>query len=164
MLQGFRAPRQRSSRTTLPLADVLTVQRITSLGALDRKGVSLYFARDYPSQRLRSMGMIVVGSKRSNPWVEAFEPRMTFRMDYDPATQNGYSERWEFGVQHELPAAVLLEADYAGNHAVRFNITRNLDWVQRQFETAASDPALRIDIDKSSLIRGIRGRPIDAGR
>ena len=72
--------------------------------------------------------------------------------------------RARFGVQHELPAAVLLEADYAGNHAVRLNITRNLDWVQRQFETAASDPALRIDIDKSSLIRGIRGRPIDAGR
>jgi len=61
---------------------------------------------------------------------------------FNPNYQNGYSERWEFGVQHELPAAVLFEADYVGNHAVRLNITRNLDWVQRQFETAASSPAL----------------------
>ena len=76
------------TRRYTSMADVLTVQRTTSLGALDRKAVSLYFARDYPSQRLRSMGTIVVGSKRSNPWVEAFEPRMTFRMDYDPATQS----------------------------------------------------------------------------
>jgi hypothetical protein len=76
------------TRRYTSMADVLTVQRVTNLGALDRKSVSLYFARDYPSQRLRSMGTILVGSKRSNPWVEAFESRMSFRMDYDPVTHN----------------------------------------------------------------------------
>jgi hypothetical protein len=65
---------------------VLTVQRITSLSALDHKSVSIYFARDYPSQRLRSMNVILLGSKRSNPWVEAFEEKMNFRMEYDAAT------------------------------------------------------------------------------
>jgi hypothetical protein len=55
------------TRRYTSMADVLTVQRITNLGALDRKAVSLYFARDYPSQRLRSMGTTLVGSKRSNP-------------------------------------------------------------------------------------------------
>jgi hypothetical protein len=61
---------------------------------------------------------------------------------FNPTYQNGYSERWEFGVQHELPAAILFEADYVGNHAVRLSITRNLDWVERQYETAASNASL----------------------
>ena len=74
------------SRRYTSMADVLTVQRITSLSALDHKSVSIYFARDYPSQRLRSMNVILLGSKRSNPWVEAFEEKMNFRMEYDAAT------------------------------------------------------------------------------
>jgi hypothetical protein len=74
------------SRRYTSMADVLTVHKITSLGALDRKSVSIYFARDYPSQRLQTMNLILVGSKRSNPWVEAFEQKMNFRMEYDPST------------------------------------------------------------------------------
>ena len=71
------------SRRYTSMADVLTVQRISYQGALDQKNVSIYFARDYPSQRLRSMNVILLGSKRSNPWVEAFEQKMNFRMEYD---------------------------------------------------------------------------------
>lgn len=74
------------SRRYTSMADVITVQRITSLSALDHKTVSIYFAREYPSQRLRSMNVILLGSKRSNPWVEAFEEKMNFRMEYDAAT------------------------------------------------------------------------------
>jgi hypothetical protein len=71
------------TRRYTSMADVLTVQRISSQCALDRKAVSVYFARDYPTQRLSSMNVIMLGSKRSNPWVEAFEPKMNFRLEYD---------------------------------------------------------------------------------
>ena len=61
---------------------------------------------------------------------------------FNPNFQNGYSERAEFSVQHQLPGNILVEGDYVGNHAVRLSITRNLNWVQRQFETAASNSSL----------------------
>jgi hypothetical protein len=74
------------SRRYTSMADVLAVQQIASLAAVTDRRISIYFARDFPSQRLGSLNLILVGSKRSNPWVEAFEEKLTFRIEFDPET------------------------------------------------------------------------------
>jgi len=38
-----------------------------------------------------------------------------------------YIQRWQMGVQRELPGRVLLDVSYAGNHGLKLYTTRNLD-------------------------------------
>ena len=52
---------------------------------------------------------------------------------YNPNVQNGYSYRWEFGIQRELPSGVVLEAAYVGNHAVRLGFSRQLNYIPKQY-------------------------------
>ena len=37
----------------------------------------------------------------------------------DPYAKNPYSLQWNFGVQHELPSALLLTVSYGGGHGVK---------------------------------------------
>ena len=39
-----------------------------------------------------------------------------------------YSQRWSFGLQREMPAGFLVNATYVGNHAVRLQINRELNY------------------------------------
>jgi hypothetical protein len=38
-----------------------------------------------------------------------------------------YTQRWSFGLQHQLPAGFLLDASYVGNHAIRLQVARELN-------------------------------------
>jgi hypothetical protein len=44
-----------------------------------------------------------------------------------------YIQRWQMGVQRELPGRVLLDVSYAGNHGVKLYTTKNLDGVPNQY-------------------------------
>ncbi|MBI4876897.1 MAG: TonB-dependent receptor [Acidobacteria bacterium] len=52
---------------------------------------------------------------------------------YNPALRNPYSLRWNFTLQRQLSANLVMEAGYMGNHAVRLNSNRGLNWVPEQF-------------------------------
>lgn len=52
---------------------------------------------------------------------------------YNPAVRNPYSLRWNFTVQRQLSGNMVVEAGYMGNHAVRMNANRGLNWVPEQF-------------------------------
>ena len=70
-----------TSRRYTSLADVNLVATI--LAASQGTGFTVHFARDYQADRLRTANVLLVGSKQSNPWVEAFEDKMNFRIDSD---------------------------------------------------------------------------------
>jgi hypothetical protein len=52
---------------------------------------------------------------------------------FNPQVRNPYSMRWNIGVQRQLPAKLVLEVVYIGNHAVHMPIDRNLNSIPRQY-------------------------------
>jgi len=52
---------------------------------------------------------------------------------YNPHSLDGYSMRWDFAVQRELPGHFVLEVAYIGNHAVHLPGSIQLDYIPRQF-------------------------------
>ena len=44
-----------------------------------------------------------------------------------------YSQRWSFGVQRELPGGFLVNSTYVGNHAVRMQINRELNFTNPSY-------------------------------
>ena len=76
------------SRRYTSLADVQLLHRITVLAyPPDRHPTTIHFARDFPAEKLGNANVIIVGSKRSNPWAEPLEKSMDFRFEYDGQTQ-----------------------------------------------------------------------------
>jgi len=51
----------------------------------------------------------------------------------DTTEQNPYSIRYNFNVQHQLPADAVLEVGYAGNHAVHLAVNHNLNFIPNQY-------------------------------
>ena len=47
--------------------------------------------------------------------------------------RNPYSVRWNFNLQRELPANMVVEVGYFGNHAVHLEINPSLNYVPRQY-------------------------------
>jgi hypothetical protein len=66
--------------------------------------VQVHFARDYTADSLNRSNVILIGSRKSNPWVDLFEGQMNFVLRYDPATHCSY-------VQNRHPRAGE-QADY----------------------------------------------------
>ena len=60
----------------------------------------------------------------------------------DPVIRNGYSERWHLNFQHQFPGNWLFDIFYEGSTGRRLPINRQLNFVQRQYETTASNPNL----------------------
>lgn len=52
---------------------------------------------------------------------------------FNTQIRNGYSLRWTFGIQRQLPGKMVLEVAYIGNHAVRQPIATQLDYIPRQY-------------------------------
>lgn len=52
---------------------------------------------------------------------------------FNPALRSPYSLRWNLTVQRQLSGNVVVELGYMGNHAVRMNANRGLNWIPEQF-------------------------------
>ena len=63
-----------------------------------------------------------------------------------PNIRNGYSERWHLGGQHQLAGGWLLDVFYEGSTGRRLPINESLNYVQRQYETTASNPGLSASV------------------
>jgi hypothetical protein len=67
------------------LGDFRVAQRI---GALDPVGenIHLYSARGYEPALVKQDNVILIGGRKSNPWVDLYADRLNFSVDYDPNT------------------------------------------------------------------------------
>jgi hypothetical protein len=65
------------------LGDFRVAQRIVALDPLAKR-VHLHYAREYPPVLVKQDSVILIGSRKSNPWVDLFEGSMNFTVRYDP--------------------------------------------------------------------------------
>lgn len=69
-------------RFTSP-ADLSLAVRIAEIAGSYNGRARVKFARNVDIHEVRSGNLVLIGSRRSNPWVELFEPRMNFVLEYD---------------------------------------------------------------------------------
>jgi hypothetical protein len=78
------------------MASVNAAHRIQALnGAPAGSGpnrLKLCFARDFSLEQMKSGSAILLGSHRTNPWVEMVENRMSFHFGFDMASRQAYFE------------------------------------------------------------------------
>jgi hypothetical protein len=65
------------------LGDFHVAQKISGLDPL-AKNIHLYYARDYTPALIKQDSIILIGSRKSNPWVDLFASRTNFSIEYDP--------------------------------------------------------------------------------
>jgi hypothetical protein len=63
--------------------DFIVAQRIIALDHAE-PSLRVKFAREYSSEAIKVNSVILIGSRQSNPWVELFDSRMNFSIEYDP--------------------------------------------------------------------------------
>jgi hypothetical protein len=67
------------SRRYTSLADVVAVQKITAMAGKAGTRTEICFARDYSGERMKTQNAVLLGSQRSNPWVEMIDHEFTFQ-------------------------------------------------------------------------------------
>jgi hypothetical protein len=67
------------------IADVDVVRRTLLLQDPENARMEVIFARDFAPDDLKRRNLVLVGSTRSNPWVQPFGDQMNFRFDYNGA-------------------------------------------------------------------------------
>jgi hypothetical protein len=72
-------------RSTSP-ADVVVTTRLAVIAHTFGSHYSVRYARDIDARSFLDGNVAIIGSHRSNPWMEVFEPQLNFVADRDPAT------------------------------------------------------------------------------
>jgi hypothetical protein len=72
------------SRNNGSNSDFRAAQRVLMLDPLS-SSTHLRFARDYTPDALKRDNVILIGSRKSNPWVDFFQDQLEFTMGYDSA-------------------------------------------------------------------------------
>lgn len=70
-------------------ADAMFVDKLSRLRGAGSKS-TVYFARDFHSRHLRNDNVILLGSKRSNPWSELIEHRLNFEFGFDDDRRSAF--------------------------------------------------------------------------
>jgi hypothetical protein len=73
------------------LANVNITRRIQAVAGADQ-GLAAVFARDFNIRQMKSDNVVLIGSKRANPWVELVEGQLNFRFGYDAAASQSFFE------------------------------------------------------------------------
>ena len=82
-LSGLVLTRQFTS-----FADVILASRFQEIAGPYRDRVQIRYARNLHLRDFKSGHYILLGSSRSNPWVELFDERRNFQAGFDPASQS----------------------------------------------------------------------------
>jgi len=82
--------RELLSLFAVPFADALATHRLGVMAARNGVSLDIVFARDFSARHLDSHNVILVGTRRSNPWMAFFEDRLNFQYGFDTAGQFGY--------------------------------------------------------------------------
>lgn len=97
-LVQFNEPMSEAERAAIVagsprLTSVTTVRFVSSLLGLPglvRNRLSIRSARDLSPLDFKGNHIILIGSVRSNPWVDLFEPKLSFRYEYDHARSQAF--------------------------------------------------------------------------
>jgi hypothetical protein len=81
--QGDKLREVATRRSTSPADLTISVHLATLTGEFGGR-VSLQFARNANAEFFRHGNLVVIGSHRSNPWVEIIEPTLNFQVEQDP--------------------------------------------------------------------------------
>lgn len=95
---GFRAPdrgknfdiSEVAARRFTSLADINFVARLLPLSQNLGSRVKVRFARNVDIRDLKNGNVILLGSRRANPWVEIFEPHLHYAYDYDVEARKSF--------------------------------------------------------------------------
>jgi hypothetical protein len=71
------------------LGDFRVAQRIRALDPRFTRLVVEY-AREYTADSIKRHNVILIGSQKSNPWVDLFYPQMAYTIEYDPALDQSF--------------------------------------------------------------------------
>jgi len=71
-----------SQRSFGSLGDFRAAQQVVALDPLG-KNLHIYYARDYRPALAKQDSLILIGSRKSNPWVDLFVAKLNFTVDYD---------------------------------------------------------------------------------
>ncbi|MBS1858005.1 MAG: carboxypeptidase regulatory-like domain-containing protein [Acidobacteria bacterium] len=74
---------------------------------------------------------------------------------FNPSVLNPYTVRWQLSIQRQLPFNMVLEVAYIGSHAMHLPITRQLDYIPRQFLSTS----LARDTANNTLLSGTVTNP-----
>jgi hypothetical protein len=78
-----------SQRATSP-ADISTSLHIQSIAAEFGGQLNAQFARNVNADFLHGGNVVLIGSRRSNPWVGVYESNLNFQLRLDPGTRSPY--------------------------------------------------------------------------
>jgi hypothetical protein len=78
------------------LGDFRAAQRIVALDPRAKR-LHVYYARDYTPALIKQNNVILIGSRKSNPWVDLFSDRLNFMVQYDP-------EKFVSSIKNRAPA------------------------------------------------------------
>lgn len=90
-----------AQRATSP-ADIAISAHLATLAGEFGGQVNLQFARDASADFLHHGNTVLIGSHRSNPWVEVYEPNLSFELEQDPHSGSPLF-RNRFPQPHEAP-------------------------------------------------------------
>lgn len=62
------------------MADAMFVGRMHQLSGSEQNRVTVWSARDFQTRALRGENAVLLGARRSNPWVELFEDKLNWRL------------------------------------------------------------------------------------
>ena len=82
-LQPATIPDSIALRQLTSLAGAQIACRIMQVPGVSNRNVSIVSARNLQARDFKGRNVILIGSIRSNPWVELFESKLNFRFEYD---------------------------------------------------------------------------------
>ena len=91
---AIRAQTDHESGTFLiPIQDATVVRELTAVGARYQLSTAIISARDFRMLPQSSGGLVLLGHKKGNPWMELFEDRMNFRYVLTPELKGVIANR-----------------------------------------------------------------------
>jgi hypothetical protein len=77
------------SRNNGSVGDFKTAEHILALDPVSSK-LRLQFAREYTSDSMKLDNVILIGGRKSNPWVDLFDGQLNFTVGYDPQSSRNF--------------------------------------------------------------------------
>ncbi|MDF2434962.1 MAG: hypothetical protein JWP44_4593 [Mucilaginibacter sp.] len=107
-----------SKRRYTTVVDLEVLDFLSRAAKSDLSRLQMRYARDLRPNDLKEGNVILVGANEANPWVELYEPEMSFIFSKDPAThlssienrapQSGEPPRWDLADGHAYAVVAFL--------------------------------------------------------
>jgi hypothetical protein len=131
-----RATRFAARRRYTDMGSVNAAYCILALaGGPGQGGGKLCFARDFSLEHMKSDNAILLGSRRTNPWVEMVENRMTFHFGFNMSTRQAY-----FGNRTPLNGELPIYANDPWTSYCQVTFMPNLGGTGNLIVIAGTDP------------------------